>query len=91
MESYNDYQGVATAIRDMTVRGAPAIGAAAAFGLALAGFQSRARTPDELDPMTLRKQSSVSERIQTDCGKLELGAQPNYDQRTELLPVPRTN
>jgi methylthioribose-1-phosphate isomerase len=48
VESYNDYQGVATAIRDMTVRGAPAIGAAAAFGLALAGYQSRARTPDEL-------------------------------------------
>jgi methylthioribose-1-phosphate isomerase len=33
---------VARAIRDMTVRGAPAIGAAAAFGLALAGFESEA-------------------------------------------------
>jgi methylthioribose-1-phosphate isomerase len=32
---------VASAIQDMTVRGAPAIGVAAAFGLALAGFQSR--------------------------------------------------
>lgn len=48
VKSYTDYQDVATAIRDMTVRGAPAIGAAAAFGLALAGFQSRARTPEEL-------------------------------------------
>jgi methylthioribose-1-phosphate isomerase len=34
---------VAEAIRSMTVRGAPAIGAAAAFGLALAGRSSRAK------------------------------------------------
>jgi S-methyl-5-thioribose-1-phosphate isomerase len=37
------YMEVAQAIRNMTVRGAPAIGAAAAFGLALAGFASKAR------------------------------------------------
>lgn len=48
VKSYTDYQDVVTAIRDMTVRGAPAIGAAAAFGLALAGFQSRAQTPEDL-------------------------------------------
>jgi methylthioribose-1-phosphate isomerase len=35
---------VAEAIRSMTVRGAPAIGAAAAFGLALAAKESRARS-----------------------------------------------
>jgi methylthioribose-1-phosphate isomerase len=40
---FRDYREVAKAISDMVVRGAPAIGAAAAFGLALAGFQSRAR------------------------------------------------
>jgi methylthioribose-1-phosphate isomerase len=39
---YHDYVEVARAIKDMVVRGAPAIGATAAFGLALAGFQSRA-------------------------------------------------
>lgn len=39
---YHDYRAVAQAITDMVVRGAPAIGATAAFGLALAGFQSRA-------------------------------------------------
>ncbi len=39
---YADYREVAKAITEMVVRGAPAIGAAAAFGLALAGFQSRA-------------------------------------------------
>jgi methylthioribose-1-phosphate isomerase len=39
---YHDYVEVARAIKDMVVRGAPAIGATAAFGLALAGFQSQA-------------------------------------------------
>lgn len=38
------HEEVAVAIREMTVRGAPAIGAAAAFGLALAADQSRAST-----------------------------------------------
>jgi methylthioribose-1-phosphate isomerase len=40
---YHDYRDVARAITDMVVRGAPAIGAAAAFGLALAAFQSQAQ------------------------------------------------
>ena len=44
----SDYREVARAIRDMAIRGAPAIGAAAAFGLALAARQSQARTPQEL-------------------------------------------
>jgi len=39
---FGDYRGVAQAIREMVIRGAPAIGAAAAFGLALAARQSRA-------------------------------------------------
>ncbi len=43
-----DYQAVATAIKDMTIRGAPAIGAAAAFGLALAARKSKATSRDEL-------------------------------------------
>jgi methylthioribose-1-phosphate isomerase len=38
--SYHKHKEVAKAITDMVVRGAPAIGAAAAFGLALAGFES---------------------------------------------------
>jgi len=40
--AYDTYQAVAEAIRDMVVRGAPAIGAAAAFAMALAARQSRA-------------------------------------------------
>lgn len=43
-----DYVAVANAIKDMTVRGAPAIGAAAAFGLALAGRTSLAATREDL-------------------------------------------
>jgi methylthioribose-1-phosphate isomerase len=39
-----DYQSVAAAITNMTVRGAPAIGAAAAFGFALAAHRSDATT-----------------------------------------------
>ncbi|HZD57074.1 MAG TPA: S-methyl-5-thioribose-1-phosphate isomerase [Anaerolineales bacterium] len=40
--AYDDYRRVAEAIRAMVVRGAPAIGATAAFGLALAAQTSRA-------------------------------------------------
>jgi len=43
VQSYTDYRDVAEAIRTMVIRGAPAIGAAAAFGLALAGLQSAAK------------------------------------------------
>lgn len=42
-----DYRALAHAIKDMTVRGAPAIGAAAAFGLALAALESKATTREE--------------------------------------------
>jgi methylthioribose-1-phosphate isomerase len=41
---FDDYHDVAGAIKEMYIRGAPAIGAAAAFGLALAARQSRATT-----------------------------------------------
>jgi len=46
--SYTDHVSVARAITDMVVRGAPAIGAAAAFGLALAGFESASTSSREL-------------------------------------------
>jgi methylthioribose-1-phosphate isomerase len=46
--SYRGHKEVAHAITDMVVRGAPAIGAAAAFGLALAGFESASSTTDGL-------------------------------------------
>jgi methylthioribose-1-phosphate isomerase len=46
--AYRGHQEVAQAITDMVVRGAPAIGAAAAFGLALAGFESQAASSADL-------------------------------------------
>lgn len=45
---FDQYQQVAQAITEMVVRGAPAIGAAAAFGLALAAHQSPATKKKEL-------------------------------------------
>lgn len=42
--SYSNYLQVAASIRDMVVRGAPAIGATAAFGMALAAQHSKAKT-----------------------------------------------
>ncbi|HMB24767.1 MAG TPA: S-methyl-5-thioribose-1-phosphate isomerase [Anaerolineales bacterium] len=46
--AFKDHTAVARAIKDMVVRGAPAIGAAAAFGMALAGYASAATSSSEL-------------------------------------------
>jgi methylthioribose-1-phosphate isomerase len=46
--TYTDYAGVAGAIKDMVIRGAPAIGVAAAMGVAIGVERSAARTLDEL-------------------------------------------
>jgi methylthioribose-1-phosphate isomerase len=46
--SFDDYRDVGRAITDMYVRGAPAIGAAAAFGMALAAQQSNATDEAQL-------------------------------------------
>jgi len=46
--AYTDHKSVAYAITDMVVRGAPAIGAAAGFGLALAGFESASNSTSSL-------------------------------------------
>ena len=43
----SDYRGVALAIREMKVRGAPAIGIAAAYGIALGGQAIEAASRDE--------------------------------------------
>jgi len=45
---FSDFQQVADAIKNLVVRGAPAIGVSGAFGLALAAQQSKATTKDEL-------------------------------------------
>ena len=46
--TYRSYLEVAKAIKDMVVRGAPAIGAAAAFGLALAALESNSPSVSSL-------------------------------------------
>ena len=46
--SFSDHQAVAEAIQTMVVRGAPAIGAAAAFGMVLAAIHSPAGSKAEL-------------------------------------------
>jgi methylthioribose-1-phosphate isomerase len=46
--TYTSYQEVAGAIREMVIRGAPAIGVAAAMGVALGVQKSRARSLEEL-------------------------------------------
>jgi methylthioribose-1-phosphate isomerase len=46
--TYTDYREVAAAIKDMVIRGAPAIGVAAAMGVALGVERSGARTFEEL-------------------------------------------
>jgi len=45
---FSDYHQVADAIKNLVVRGAPAIGVSGAFGLALASLQSNAQTKDDL-------------------------------------------
>jgi len=45
---YSDYIDVARAIKNLVVRGAPAIGVSGAFGLALASLQSKAATKEQL-------------------------------------------
>ncbi|MBI2494798.1 MAG: S-methyl-5-thioribose-1-phosphate isomerase, partial [Candidatus Rokubacteria bacterium] len=48
VRAHERWEDVADAIRTLVVRGAPAIGVAAAFGVALAAGQSRATTFDGL-------------------------------------------
>jgi methylthioribose-1-phosphate isomerase len=48
--TYTSYRGVASAIADMVIRGAPAIGVAAAMGVAIGVLHSKAKTVDELRP-----------------------------------------
>ena len=45
---YNKYEDVARAIERLVVRGAPAIGVAAAFGMSLAAISSKAQTKKDL-------------------------------------------
>jgi len=58
---FTDYNDVAVAIREMYIRGAPAIGAAAGFGMALAAQQSNASGREDL----LRDLEAAAEVLRT--------------------------
>lgn len=53
-----DYKQLAEAVKNMVVRGAPAIGVAAAMGLSLTAYHSKARTKQRL-----LKELSVANRV----------------------------
>ena len=48
INQYDNYKDVSAAIRTMVIRGAPAIGAAAAYGMAMAAFNSKATTTEKM-------------------------------------------
>src|SRR5271154_6076579 len=48
--TYTNYRDVAKAIREMVIRGAPAIGVAAAMGVAIGVQKSKAKSIDDLKP-----------------------------------------
>ena len=88
--TYADYAGVARAIKDMVIRGAPAIGVAAALGVALGVERSAARTLDELqrefpaicEAMAKTRPTAVDlfwalERMKRRFAELVNGAPPN--------------
>ncbi len=54
-----DYHSIASAIVELKIRGAPAIGIAGAYGMALGALESRAKSRDEF----LRKLKDVSQAL----------------------------
>lgn len=79
---YSNYLEVATAIREMTVRGAPAIGAAGAYGLALAALNA----PDAKFRNYLR--SAREELIATRPTAIDLNNGVNYVYESTLKFIP---
>lgn len=72
--SYEDYHQVADAIREMVVRGAPAIGATAAFGLALAAQSSTAADATALRA-ELRQAAEVLHKARPTAANLDWALQ----------------
>ena len=79
---YENYPQVAKAIREMTVRGAPAIGAAGAYGLALAAQNA----PEERFRSYLR--SAREELIATRPTAIDLNNGVNYVYESTLKFIP---
>lgn len=86
-----DYRAVAAAITDMTVRGAPAIGASAAFGMALAAKQSNANSVEallaDLDQAAAHLKAARPTAVNLAWGVdrlMAMARQGNYQQADDL-------
>nr|MDK2850221.1 methylthioribose-phosphate isomerase [Candidatus Cloacimonadota bacterium] len=82
IREYGNYMEVVQAIKDMTVRGAPAIGAAGAFGLALAALYA----PEEKFRSYLR--SARDELILSRPTAVDLSIGVNYVYESTLKFIP---
>ena len=82
VREYSSYLEVAEAIRDMTVRGAPAIGAAGAYAMALAALSA----PDEKFRAYLR--SAHQELISTRPTAVDLSIGVNHVYESTLKFIP---
>ena len=60
--TYTDYRKVADAIRRLVVRGAPAIGVAAAYALCLAAMEYRDQGPEEFQKSMAAASARASSR-----------------------------
>ena len=69
----NDVDGVAQAIRDMVVRGAPAIGVTAAYGVVLAARDRYRRPPRIPLRRCARSQGRGTADVDRGCGASPLG------------------
>lgn len=85
---FDDYRDVAQAIKEMVIRGAPAIGAAAAFGLALGARQSQATNREQL-LADLQKVASVLRKTRPTAVNLFWAIERMLDcaRRAEYLDV----
>ncbi|MBW6514313.1 MAG: S-methyl-5-thioribose-1-phosphate isomerase [Candidatus Syntrophosphaera sp.] len=79
---FTDHRKVAEAIRDMTVRGAPAIGAAGAFGLALAAQNA----PEEKFRAHLRQAHDLLVSTRPTAVDLLNGVNYVYEQTIRFIP-----
>lgn len=82
IKEFSSYMEVAAAIREMTVRGAPAIGAAGAYGIALAALCS----PDEKFRTYLR--NAREELLSTRPTAIDLSNGVNYVYESTIKFIP---
>lgn len=82
IQEYSSYLQVAVAIREMTVRGAPAIGAAGAFGMALAALSA----PDEKFRSYLRSAREALISARPTAVDLSIGVNYVYESALKFIP-----